>query len=120
MITTFNVDNTFSTSGNLNMLTDGEAVCQCLDVLLKTSVRELEGDPSFGSILLGNTFQQMNDMLKDIVFDDITGIIYKYDKRIVVNSLNLEYTNNNEMNIDISFYFQSQLLTSTISFNIGD
>jgi phage baseplate assembly protein W len=115
-VTTFNVKNTFSNDGIIKMLTGLNAVNQCLKVLILTQRNELLGDPEFGSILQEKSFNLMNTILKDILIDNLTRLIIKYDHRIAISNIDISYIDTSTVQIDIEYSIGSN--NSRLNMNI--
>lgn len=108
MVTAINVRDTFDDDGNLTLLQDEDAINQCVKVLLLTTIRELFGDPGFGSQLRLLIFKNMTDVLKDILTDHLTSTIVTYDRRITINNIDIEYDNIDMIcYITISYAYQT-------------
>lgn len=108
-ITTFNVLDTFSYDGNLNMKSGVYAVDQCMSTLLQTPEGELRGDPAFGSLLRQYLHYQNSAILQDFVRDNILSQASRYDHRITINNNNINISKSEAvMNIAIQYYIQSQ------------
>lgn len=114
-VSTFRLPETFNYDGNVNMLTDVEAINQCLKVLFQVNRGELFGDSNFGSILYNSRYTSNSDIIKDILKDSILSMISRYDHRIEVTELSLTI-DDVRIHIDLSYAFLS--MTSTLGINI--
>lgn len=119
-ITTFNVKNTFSNDGNINMLSGIEAINQCLITMIMTQKNELFGDPEFGSILHEKTYNLANSILKDILKDNLLKLISSYDNRIEVEKIDIGYINQNTAKIDIDYNLGTESSKLVVSVITGD
>lgn len=114
--TEFNVLNTFSDDGNLNMLEDTDAINQGLKTLLLTNQLELFGDPNFGSIFNSLTYTQLTDVVKDILSDNLYSMIKAYDNRVTIKNITFEML---ETSIIIYIGYILNEKESTASITIG-
>lgn len=108
MITCLDVENTFNEDGSTNILTGTKAINQGLKDIIMTMQKELFGDPFFGSILHEKSFNLMNSILKDIISDSLRTQINRYDKRVVIHSIDLRYLDQHTLEINLNYNYQSE------------
>jgi phage baseplate assembly protein W len=105
------------TSGNTNTDNEYVSINRCLALLLTTAKGELLGDPDFGCTLYERLFNGYTTSEAADIKDDIVDSIAKYEKRIVVNTtdINIEPIDieQHKFKISIKYRLQNSDLYST-------
>lgn len=83
--------NMFSNTST-NIISDHEATVSNLKLLLYSSKKSLFGDPYFGTNLKKLTFDQNNNVLRDLVIDDIYTSILTFIPQLVVKREDITIT----------------------------
>lgn len=108
-ISTFNIPDTFTFDGNVDMLEGTDAVNKCLEMLVKVNKGELGGDPDFGSNFLIYCYEQNTDILNDQVTDDIVMSVSRYDDRIDINDNDIHTERQEEkILVNCNYYLKSE------------
>lgn len=113
-VTTFDVMNTFGKDGKTKMLKSVPAINQCIKTLLLAERGELMGDPVFGLNFRDYTYKLNTYVVRDLVSDEITNSILKYDKRI--NEVNNTISSSEDVAIiDITYAIDTQIANLTLT-----
>ena len=108
-ITTFKLPDTFSDSGNLQMLKDSAAISQNLGLLLQTDKGELLLNPAYGSSFYIYKYTPNTNVLEDQVRDDIVTAVYLFDDRIDVNERDITITRQDEeVIVNVKYYLKNK------------
>lgn len=105
------------TSGDTNVDKEYTSINRCLALLLTTAKGELLGDPDYGCTLYERLFNGFTPAEQSEIKDDIVDAISKYEKRIVVNTTNIDIeqidVEAHKYKISISYKLKNSDLYST-------
>jgi hypothetical protein len=85
-ITTFSFPDTFSNDGNINLKNGVNALNQNLGLMVKCQRPQLRGDPTFGTDIINQKFQQNTAILRSCIKDDIIILTERYDTRVLMGN----------------------------------
>ena len=74
------------------MINDHEATASNLKLLLLSEKKSLFGDPYFGTSLRKLTFEQNNNIVRDLIIDDIYTAIITFMPQLMVNRKDIVVT----------------------------
>lgn len=116
-VTTFDLLNTFGTDGKTKMLQGAPAVNQCLKTLLLAERGELFGDPVFGMNFKEYGHRLNTYVIRDMVSDEITRSILRYDARIESTENELS---NVEATVIINVGYRIKTETGTVTIQVSE
>lgn len=83
-------------SGKTNIAEYHESIQESIKLLLLTNKGELLGDPQYGTNLIKHIHEPNTLILQDLLSDDISKVITKYEKRIRVSPNDITFTKENK------------------------
>lgn len=83
-------------SGRTNIAEYHESIQESIRLLLLTNKGELLGDPQYGTNLIKHIHEPNTMILQDLLSDDISRVISKYEKRIRVNPNDITFIKENK------------------------
>lgn len=81
----------FPNSLSSNAVTDKEAIRQSIRNIINTKKGSVPGKPDFGCPLDAYLFEQLDDTLKDLLIGDVNSALTKYEPRISVEDVSVEF-----------------------------
>lgn len=105
-------------NSNTLLISDHDATYQNLRLVLLSEKNTLLGDPYFGTNLKKLTFEQNNNILRDIVIDDIYNAILNFMPQLKVNRNDITLTSDRDkiyINIRAVNYLDYKLDTYNIN-----
>ena len=89
-----------------NSLTDKEAIRQSIRNIINTRKGSVPGKPDFGCPLDSYLFEQLDDTLRDLLIGDINTSLRKWEPRINVEDVNVEFQEAyNRIDITINYSY---------------
>lgn len=90
-------------SGETQLIGQIEAIEQSIGLILRTAKGELFGDPEFGCNLYSYLYKYDGDILHNLIRQDVSKSVNRWDNRIYVNEDEVECTSKpNDLTVEIN------------------
>ena len=109
-------------SGQINLVTEIEAINQSLRLILSTEQGELMGDPTYGCHLKSYLFEYQDDVLLQLICDDIIENVNRLETRIRLdqNSVTAYHDLSNQtVHVSIYYYIQNTEYASQFEYDLS-
>ena len=105
-------------SVNTNLVKDREATLSNLKLILLSDKYSLFGDPYYGTNLKKLTYDQNNQVIRDLIVDDIYTAILTFMPQLIVNRRDITVTSDKE-NVYVEIKVLNMLDYNTDLYNIN-
>lgn len=105
-------------SVNVNLIKDRDATLTNLKLILLSDKYALLGDPYFGTNLKRLTFDQNNQVIRDLIIDDIYTAIITFMPQLIVNRRDIKITSD-KINVYVEIKVLNMLDFNTDLYNIN-
>lgn len=103
---------------NTNLFQDRDATISNLKLVLLSDKYSLFGDPYFGTNLKKLTYDQNNQVIRDLVVDDIYSAILTFMPQLIVNRRDIKVTSDKQ-NVYVEIKVLNMLDFNTDLYNIN-
>lgn len=103
---------------NTNLFQDRDATMSNLKLVLLSDKYSLFGDPYFGTNLKKLTYDQNNQVIRDLVVDDIYSAILTFMPQLIVNRRDIKVTSDKQ-NVYVEIKVLNMLDFNTDLYNIN-
>lgn len=92
-------------TGSVEMVSDVDDIVQSLKIILSTRKGERLTNPYFGCAMHDYLFDSINELTKNMIIDAIQMAVIEYEPRIVIDAIDIDYSEQLEGTINIELAF---------------